>query len=166
MQLNGSEYVLAIWQTLLSSGAFTQPATGSQLSAVQAKPSLQLMGVPAHSPVLQMSLFVHALPSLQPALLGTCAQPLTGSQLSVVQSLSSLHGSVPCGTQVVAVQISPVVQTSPSSQLLPLFCGANLQAPSAGSHVFKRQSVSCEGSHVTAVIGLTLQTYGADDLAQ
>ena len=45
------------------------PVAASQLSSVQSVPSTQLVLVPAHVPLLQMSPVVQRSPSLQPALL-------------------------------------------------------------------------------------------------
>ena len=76
------------------------PVALSQLSIVQASPSLQsLAGLVAHLPPAQPSGPVQGLPSEQPALLtaGVCTQtPLAAWQLSMVQdSPSSQSLAVP-----------------------------------------------------------------------
>jgi hypothetical protein len=56
----------------LSTGVFTQPVTGSQLSLVQTLPSLQLMGVPTvQTPAWQVSSPLQTLPSVHDDPLGT-----------------------------------------------------------------------------------------------
>ena len=63
--------------------AYTQPPAtlGLQLSVVQGLLSLHTVAVPdLQVELLQTSLTVHALPSVQDAVLATCVQPLTGSQ--------------------------------------------------------------------------------------
>ena len=49
----------------LSTGAYTHPVVGLQLSAVQGLPSLQVTAWPEQTPPWQVSLVVQALPSLQ-----------------------------------------------------------------------------------------------------
>jgi hypothetical protein len=86
-------------------GALVQPKIASQLSVVQALPSLQASGVPeAQTPPWQASTPLHTLPSLQevPFRSGTLAHPDSGSQLSVVQALASLQ-----------LRGGPAVQTPP-----------------------------------------------------
>src|SRR5439155_604420 len=99
----------------------THPVVGSQLSSVQAIPSLQLGAAPpTQAPPLQVSPVVQALPSLQGLVLLVCVQPVAGLQPSVVQTLpSSQLGAVP-PTQVPPLQVSPVVQAFPSLQGLVL----------------------------------------------
>ena len=61
-----------------------------QLSAVQALPSSQAVGLPAtQTPPWQPSPTVQPSPSLHAALLELCAQPLVGLQLSVVHTRPS-----------------------------------------------------------------------------
>src|SRR5438876_760846 len=68
--------------------ACTQPVVALQLSSVQTLPSSQLgAGPPTHRPALQVSVSVHAFPSLQAALLLVWAQPVDGLQVSSVLSL-------------------------------------------------------------------------------
>ena len=70
---------------------FSQPVAGLQKSSVQTLPSLQLGGgPPTHEPKAQVSLVVHALPSLHvTVLLANTQTPLW--QESVVHTLLSLH---------------------------------------------------------------------------
>jgi hypothetical protein len=68
----------------------TQPLAGLQLSSVHTLLSLQFGGgPPRQEPPLQVSLVVHALPSLHGALLLACTHPMAGLQLSSVQTLLS-----------------------------------------------------------------------------
>src|SRR5262245_31727300 len=69
----------------------TQPVIGLQLSSVQGLPSLQLTPVPVHAPFEQLSLVVHALPSLHVPAIGVLVQPVCGLQPSCVQTLLSLQ---------------------------------------------------------------------------
>jgi glyoxylate utilization-related uncharacterized protein len=102
--------------------AYTQPVAGLQESSVQTLPSLQLGGgPPTQIPPEQVSLVVHALPSLHGAVLLTCVHPVTGLQASSVQTLpSSQFGGAP-PTQTPPAQASPVVQALASSQGAALF---------------------------------------------
>src|SRR5262249_29012848 len=92
--------------------------------------SLQLTGWPVRVPLVQTSAVVHALLSLQAAVLLVCTHPFSGSQVSSVQGLlSSQLGGVP-GVQLPPWQLS--VQALP--QLVPLRTGLRLQPP-RGSQV-------------------------------
>ena len=94
-----------------------QPELGSQLSAVQGLPSLQVAGLaPVQLPPEQASPVVQALPSSQAKLARVNTQPLAGSQESVVQPLPSLQVLAVPGAQLPALQASPLLQTLPSSQ--------------------------------------------------
>jgi hypothetical protein len=73
-----------------STGVFTHPVAGSQLSDVQALASSQLGGViPVQTPSEHMSVVVHALPSSQGLEFGTLLHVPSGSQLSSVHTLPS-----------------------------------------------------------------------------
>jgi hypothetical protein len=117
--------------------------------------SLQTSGVPTQEPPEQVSPVVHAVLSSQGFVFGAFTQPDPGSQLSSVQMLlSSQFGGVPAmqlpstglqvptplqalpssqltgvPVQVPAAQVSPVVQSDPSSQLSVF--GAFTQPPGA-----------------------------------
>jgi len=95
-----------------------QPVAGSQPSAVQVLPSLQLGGgPPTQLPAAQVSAVVQALPSSHAAVLFVCTQPVAGAQVSVVHTLpsSQLGGGPP--TQVPPpLQLSAVVQALLSLQ--------------------------------------------------
>src|SRR5205814_1702021 len=83
----------ALHEVPLGTAVCRQPATGSQVSAVQGLLSLQLRPPPAvHTPAWQVSTPLHASPSLHEVPFGSavCWHPATGSQLSVVQGLLSL----------------------------------------------------------------------------
>ena len=101
---------------------WAQPVAGSQLSSVHTLPSSQSgAGPPTQIPLAQVSLAVQASPSLQGAVLLTCAQPLAGSQLSSVQTLPSSQLGAGPTTQIPPAQVSPVVQESLSLQDTVLF---------------------------------------------
>jgi hypothetical protein len=105
--------------SLQASVEFTkaQPLLGSQLSAVQGLPSLQLAGLaPVQLPSLQRSPLVQALPSSHGTLTGVNTQPFTGSQESLVQALPSLQVLAVPGAQLPDLQASLRLQTLPSSQ--------------------------------------------------
>ena len=111
----------------------TQPDAGLHVSVVQRFPSLQTNGAPpTHAPPAQVSLVVHALPSLHGLVLFTFRHPMSGSQLSSVQTLPSpqLGGGPPTHT--------PPEQASPDVQALPSLHGSLLfvnTQPIAGLHV-------------------------------
>src|SRR5439155_219354 len=90
---------------------------GSQLSSVHPLLSSQFRGgPPTHSPSLQVSSVVQALPSSQGSVFGTWRQPSCASQLSSVQPLWSSHeGAVP-GVHWLPTQISKPSQRLPLSQ--------------------------------------------------
>ena len=89
-----------------------------QVSSVQPLPSLQVTAVPAPQvPPAHLSPVVQALPSSHTAVLLVCWQPAKGSQVSVVHRLVSLQFRLPPPAQRPAVQVSPVVQALPSSQV-------------------------------------------------
>jgi hypothetical protein len=94
---------------------YTHPVPGSQLSSVQTLPSLQFgAGPPTHVPPVQVSAVVQALLSSHGALLLACVQPLAGLQLSSVQTLLSSQSSAGPLPQAPPLQVSVVVQASPS----------------------------------------------------
>src|SRR5205807_2291393 len=93
----------------------TQPVAWLQPSSVQGFPSSQLGGAPpTQFPPLQASLVVHALPSLQGAVLLVWTQPVAGSQPSSVQRLPSLQLGAGPPVQRPPLQVSLVVQALPS----------------------------------------------------
>ena len=111
---------------------FTQPVAGLQESSVQTLPSLQLGGgPPTHEPKAQVSLVVHAFPSLQGLVLLVNTQTPPWHE-SVVQTFPSLHWllwlhsmqpgmGVP--THVPLEQTSPLVHGCPSlHELVLLTC--------------------------------------------
>jgi hypothetical protein len=88
-----------------------QPLSGSQLSSVQALPSLHATVAPAaHLPALHVSPLVQALPSLHGAVLAAVLQPPWASQVSVVQGLASSQGLGFCGLHTPLLHVSPKVQ--------------------------------------------------------
>jgi hypothetical protein len=96
----------------------TQPLAESQLSSVQASPSSQTRAAPpTHTPPEQASSVVQASPSSQATSLLAEEHPLAGSQLSSVHKLPSSQSGGRPPTQAPALQLSPVVQALPSSQV-------------------------------------------------
>src|SRR5439155_805055 len=100
--------VLFVWK---------QPVAGLQVSSVQTLPSSQLSaGPPTQPPLLQVSLVVQALPSLQGAVLAVWTQPPAASHVSVVQTLPSSQATGVNAQPRVGSQVS-VVQAFPSLQV-------------------------------------------------
>ena len=92
--------------------------------------------VPTQAPAWQVSLCVHALPSLQGApsdLTGLLQVPVAGLQVPAAWHWSEgVHTSGSAPTQTPPWQVSVRVQALPSSQLLPSGLGRLLQVPVAG----------------------------------
>jgi len=109
----------------------------------------QLPGVPEHRPLVQRSLAVQGSPSLQAATLVTCTQPLAGLHESSVQALPSPHTGGPPPRQTPPVQVSLVVQASPSSQGLVLFTCVQPSAWSQASSVHPLPSLQSGGGPPT-----------------
>ena len=111
----------------------TQPVVGLHVSVVQRIPSSQTSGAPpAQAPPAQVSLVVHALPSLHGLALFTLRQPKSGSQLSSVQTFPSTQLGAGPPTHTPPEQASLDVQALPSLHGALLF--VNTQ-PVDGSHV-------------------------------
>jgi hypothetical protein len=99
-----------------------QPAGDGQESVVHALPSSQLVGPPGTQvPPLHTSPVVQALLSSQASELLMWTQPEPESQLSFVQILPSSQPGGGPPTQPPPLQVSAVVQASPSSHELLLF---------------------------------------------
>jgi hypothetical protein len=93
----------------------TQPLAGLQVSVVQPLPSLHTGGgPPRQAPPEQVSLVVHAFPSLQGLELFAWMQPVAGLQESFVQLLPSLQLSGGPPVHAPPKQASPVVHAFPS----------------------------------------------------
>src|SRR5438034_599443 len=98
------------------------PVAGSQLSVVHTFPSSQLgAGPPTHVPPLHVSFVVQASPSLHGAVLFVWTQPVAGLQLSVVQTFPSSQLGAGLPAHVPPLQVSFVVQASPSLHGAVLF---------------------------------------------
>jgi hypothetical protein len=101
--------------------AWTHPMEGLQLSSVHTLLSSQFTGSLTHAWLTQRSLVVHWSVSAQSAFvlqqLGTaaCWHPVGETQESVVQALPSLQLAGGPATQLPPLQVSLVVQASPSS---------------------------------------------------
>ena len=96
----------------------THPVDTLHESSVQTSLSLQSGAAPpTHSPLLHVSLVVHALPSSQADPLFALTHPVPTSHESFVQTLLSLQfgGELPMHTP--PLQVSTVVHALPSSQL-------------------------------------------------
>jgi len=117
---------------------------------VQAFPSSQaaVLSVCTHDPVWTSQLSsVQALPSLH--VTGVKTHPVCVSQLSIVQGFSSSHTVGDPGTHAPSPQVSPDVQASPSSHAPVLF--VKTHAPSAGLHASSVQAFP--SSHTVATPG-------------
>src|SRR5206468_10723429 len=95
-----------------------QPGVGLQGSSVQRSASLQLGGVPpTQAPPPQVSPVVQALPSSQGAELLVFVHPVAGLQKSFVQRFPSLHAAeFPVCTHPTAGLQESTVHAMPSSQ--------------------------------------------------
>ena len=132
LQLSALVQALSSSQSAVLLGCW-QPFSTSQLSSVQAVPSLQRSSAPAQTPSTQVSFLVQILPSSQgPAWPAWLQSPVFTSQLSAVQMLLSSQFLVAPATQPPSTQTSPTVQPLPSSQA-SLF-GVFMQ-PWVGSHL-------------------------------
>src|SRR5205807_2570107 len=99
----------------------TQPVCVLHVSVVQTLPSSQLgAGPPTHVPLAQVSLVVHAFPSLHGLVLLVCTQPVWVLQLSVVQTLPSSQLGAALPAALPFSQVSLVVHAFPSSHALVL----------------------------------------------
>jgi hypothetical protein len=79
-----------------ATGVLRQPSTASHESAVQTLPSSQLIVVPTHTPLAQLSAAVQTVPSVHALPFGRAVftQPVDGLQLSFVQPLASSQSVV------------------------------------------------------------------------
>ena len=94
----------------------TQPSLASQLSVVHGFLSSQPTALPWQAPAVQVSPSVHGEPSLQLALVGVATQaPDFLSQLSAVQPLASSHDFAAPTVHRPPLQLSAMVQASPSA---------------------------------------------------
>lgn len=112
--------------------ACAQPVAGTQLSAVQTFPSLQISaGPPTQTPPEQVSLVVQALLSVHTTLLLVCVQPVPALHPSVVQMFPSLQSGGGPPAQDPPEQVSTVVHAFPSlhGELL-----SAKRQPVAGTH--------------------------------
>src|SRR5437870_5459615 len=114
------------------------PERGSQVPASwHWSDALQTTGfVPVQVPLWQVSVWVHASPSLQVAPFGLAGLehvPVWGSQMPASWHWSeALHTTALAPVQVPARQVSVWVQALPSSQVVPFACSGLGQAPVAG----------------------------------
>ncbi len=126
-----------------------QPIAASQLSVVQPFASSQFGALPGlQVPPAQLSPTVHALPSLQVAVLLVYVQPEAGAQASFVQPLPSLQTTAAPGWHAPPAQTSLLVHALPSLQATVL--GVNTQ-PLSGAHASEVHTLS--SSHTSAAPG-------------
>jgi hypothetical protein len=112
------------------------PTSGSQESVVHGLPSSQFRGgVPVQVPFRQTPVPLHTSPSPQVAVLLVCRHPAAGSHESSVQTLWSLQSAAGPATQTPFVQMSVVVQASPSLHAVPFGLAGLEQTPLAGSQL-------------------------------
>jgi hypothetical protein len=125
-------HALPSLQALVLSTVYLQPTALSQASSVHALLSLHTSAGPAvHAPLpLQVSVVVHSRPSLQavPAARLVFLQPPSWSHVSVVHALLSLQFT-PVPAQTPLVQLSALVQSLPSLQVVPLATLVKTQPP-------------------------------------
>jgi hypothetical protein len=117
-----SQRSLSAHDVPFASGLVWQPVIGSQVSAVQAFPSLQSSGAPlVHTPAWQVSAPLQTVPSLHdvPLITGVLVHPNTGSQPSAVQGFASVQLRAVPPVQVPDWQISLPLHTSPSAHAVP-----------------------------------------------
>jgi hypothetical protein len=108
------------------------PVCGLQLSVVQTFESSHVFDVPEQTPPAHWSAKVHALPSSQLRVLFTWPQPVAGTQTAVVQGFASSGQAVTEPKHRPPVQVSPVVQASPSEQgPMPVQAAAMVSATAA-----------------------------------
>ena len=115
-----------------------QPLAATQLSVVQALPSLQTSAVPAAQvPFWQVSVPLQTLASAHdvPFVTGVVVQPVAGLQPSVVQALPSSQSSAVPAVQTPAWQVSAPLQTLPSAHAVPFETTALLQLPAVQTSV-------------------------------
>ena len=80
----------------LVTGGYQQPEAGLQEFCVHSLPSSQLLSVPVHNPLLQVSFSVQALPSAHSlALQSASAQSISASQSLSMPSLQTSDDGVP-----------------------------------------------------------------------
>ena len=92
------------------------PLVASHVSVVQGLWSSQSLGPSGwHRPSWQLSPMVQPFSSSQGKSLALKLQPFKGSQLSVVQGVSSWHVALGPAVHAPSLQLSPTVQTFPSS---------------------------------------------------
>ncbi len=163
-------------------GLWLQPKVASHKSFVHGLPSSQVeagSGVPTHLPPLQMSYWVHKLPSVQVTSRGKNTQPSLASHLSAVQGDLSSHTSDrpwhwPWMQNVANVHASPSLQGASTFSLhwLGLAGSQNKQGlPSdtacAGTHTGPMLHTAGLGNgthapamHMSMVQGLPSATHG------
>ncbi len=134
---------------------WTQVPVVSQLSTVQATPSLQSILLPKQTPPWHTSPLVHTLPSLHTPAPGVFWQPSTGSQLSVVQGFLSSQSAGMAPRQAPALHALLWVQALPSLHAVPSSAALVAHLPLLGSQATGAQAVA--PVHTTARLGSALQ---------
>jgi hypothetical protein len=105
----------------------THPAVSSQESVVHTFPSSHFrVAPPTQLPPLQVSLVVHALLSVQAAVLFVVTHPTVSSQASVVHTFPSSQLRAALPTQSPPLHVSLVVQALPSLQTAVLYACTQL----------------------------------------
>src|SRR2546422_2604214 len=115
------------------------------------------MAAPLHTPALQVSAAVQALPALQAVPLATSGfeqAPVSGLQVPAMWHWSGAGQTTVVPRQTPAWQLSAVVQALPSLHAMPFGAGGFEQVPVAGLHVPARWHWS-DAAHVTAGPGAT-----------
>jgi hypothetical protein len=99
---------------------------------------VQVTAVPAHAPLVQASLVVHALPSLQAvplAALGFEHAPVLGLQVPATWHWSDAAQATAVPPHTPLVQTSPVVHALPSLHAVPFVAAGFEHAPELGLQV-------------------------------
>ncbi len=121
LQMSLTVQTLPSEQPLPSAGTEKQPLAESHWSNVHALPSSQLAALPPWQvPFWQVSEIVHGSPSSHAPGVALCTQPLVDWHASVVHGLPSSQPIWLPGVHTEFAQVSPVVQTLPSSQVAVL----------------------------------------------
>jgi hypothetical protein len=125
-------------------GVKVHPVAGAQPSTVHPLLSLQASaGPPVHVPPTQVSLVVHAFPSLHVVPFGFTGfeqVPVDAEHVPALWHWSGSGHTTGVALQAPLWQASPVVHLFPSSHTVPFGWGTAEQAPVAGAHVPVLQS--------------------------
>ena len=136
LQLSPLVHALPSSQVLPTPAGLNAHLPSTHASSVQVFWSLQSLsvlhaqlGAPLHLPLAQMSPEVQAFPSSQLAALGELTQPKPGKHASSVQGLLSVQLRLAPPLHAPAKQLSPLVQSLPSVQVMPSAAATKAHSP-------------------------------------